>query len=219
MSWPGGVVHTHGPEETEAVGALLARVFFAEPTREAAAAGRSVLPSPSGRRWREAPDEGERSFAARALSTGHEVERSLQPGRHVTLSGDLGAGKTTLVRGLLRALGHAGAVKSPTFTLVESYELPPHEVHHFDLYRLPEGRPLAGIGFEDYLRPGALCLIEWPEREPRLFAPAAVRVHLCGRGETREIRLEPGAVLPVELRERLEGGLRDLALALSTRIP
>ncbi|HAZ61124.1 MAG TPA: tRNA (adenosine(37)-N6)-threonylcarbamoyltransferase complex ATPase subunit type 1 TsaE [Gammaproteobacteria bacterium] len=135
------------------------------------------------------------------------LSESQPPGRHVTLSGDLGAGKTTLVRGLLRALGYPGAVKSPTFTLVESYDLPPYEVHHFDLYRLPEGRPLAGIGFEDYLRPGALCLIEWPEREPRLFAPAALRVRLTGSGETRAIHIESGADLPQSVVQRLVEGL------------
>jgi tRNA threonylcarbamoyladenosine biosynthesis protein TsaE len=122
---------------------------------------------------------------------------------HVTLSGDLGAGKTTLVRGLLRALGHEGAVKSPTYTLVESYELPPYEVHHFDLYRLPEGHATAGLGFEDYLRPGALCLIEWPERDPRLLGSAALRLHLEGVGEARTIRVEAGSGLPAAFLERL----------------
>ena len=148
------------------------------------------------------------ALIARLLLDGSGV-----PGRHVTLSGDLGAGKTTLVRGLLRALGYTGAVKSPTFTLVESYELPPHEVHHFDLYRLPEGRPLAGIGFEDYLRPGALCLIEWPEREPRLFNSAVLGVHLAGTGETREIHVEPGDSLPAVVLGRLHDGLAVLRAA------
>ncbi len=86
----------------------------------------------------------------------------------VFLSGELGAGKTTLVRGLLRALGHRGAVKSPTFTLVEPYELEGPgggwAVNHFDLYRLSGVADLEGLGFRDYLDGAALCLIEWPER-------------------------------------------------------
>jgi tRNA threonylcarbamoyladenosine biosynthesis protein TsaE len=80
------------------------------------------------------------------------------------LNGLLGAGKTTLVRGILRGLGYAHTVKSPTYTLVETYELNTRTIHHFDLYRMNDIHELEEVGFRDYFTDNALCIIEWPER-------------------------------------------------------
>ncbi|MSQ69556.1 MAG: tRNA (adenosine(37)-N6)-threonylcarbamoyltransferase complex ATPase subunit type 1 TsaE [Gammaproteobacteria bacterium] len=116
-----------------------------------------------------------------------------QPGMLLLLEGPLAAGKTTFARGFLRALGHLGQVKSPTFTVVESYYLPCFTVHHFDLYRINDPDELHYLGFDDFLAGDALCLIEWPSRAAHALPSATVAIHWqLGVGESREITLECG---------------------------
>ncbi len=95
---------------------------------------------------------------------GRELARIAFAGMQIHLSGDLGAGKTTLVRGFLRGLGHTDTVKSPTYTLVESYNLGTFTIYHFDFYRVRHPDEIELIGFRDYRSDTAICLIEWPEK-------------------------------------------------------
>ncbi|WP_062059801.1 tRNA (adenosine(37)-N6)-threonylcarbamoyltransferase complex ATPase subunit type 1 TsaE [Cellvibrio sp. OA-2007] len=114
----------------------------------------------------------------------------------VHLLGDLGAGKTTLTRGILRAFGHAGAVKSPTYTLVEAYEFAARTVYHFDLYRLGDPEELEYMGIRDYFSANTLCLIEWPARgEGVLPVPdLVVAISVAGDGRSLNLRTDSAAL-------------------------
>lgn len=107
------------------------------------------------------------------------------------LSGPLGAGKTTLARGLLRGLGHEGRVRSPTFTLLEPYELACCQVAHLDLYRLADPAELDYLGLPDMLAPGNLLLVEWADRGGKRVPAADLHIALDYAGEGRRIVLEP----------------------------
>jgi tRNA threonylcarbamoyl adenosine modification protein YjeE len=118
---------------------------------------------------------------------GARIAGGLHTGDAVALWGDLGAGKTTLARAILRALGVREDVPSPTFTLVQSYETCP-KIAHYDLYRLKSGREMEELGLDDALLEGAV-LVEWPERAPEALPPAALHVRLDIRDGARRARL------------------------------
>jgi len=104
------------------------------------------------------PDE------AATLALGGRLGRALEAGLSIWLQGDLGAGKTTLTRGVLRELGFAGRVKSPTYTLVELYSLSRFNLYHFDLYRFTDQDEWEDAGFREYFNPASVCLVEWPDK-------------------------------------------------------
>lgn len=112
----------------------------------------------------------------------------------VYVQGDLGAGKTTLCRAIIRALGHTGAVKSPTFTLVEPYDLNGQQVFHLDLYRLADPKELEYIGIDEYFGADCLCLIEWPERAAGKLPQPDLTIKLSGIGTRRSVSLQSSSL-------------------------
>jgi tRNA threonylcarbamoyladenosine biosynthesis protein TsaE len=101
---------------------------------------------------------------AATVQAGEQLAAQLSAGMTVFLEGTLGAGKTTITRGILQGFGHSGAVKSPTYTLVEPYENVSPTIYHFDLYRLGDPEELEYMGIRDYFSAQSLCIVEWAER-------------------------------------------------------
>lgn len=121
---------------------------------------------------------------------GESLGAALALGGVVYLEGTLGAGKTTLCRGVLRAFGYSGAVKSPTYTLVEAYEFPQSSVFHFDLYRLGDPQELDFMGIRDYFLPNNVVLVEWPVRGLGYLPEADLRLSLNPQREGRKLEIE-----------------------------
>lgn len=142
-------------------------------------------------RWIALPDEAATlDFAARLAGALPAAAAPLV----VYLHGDLGAGKTTLARGMLQALGERGAVRSPTYALIAEYEPEGRRVLHLDLYRLADPEELLALGLADYLPGSHLWLVEWPERgEAGGLPPADAHVYLEPSGHARQVRLVAGS--------------------------
>lgn len=139
------------------------------------------------------------------VNLGEVFSSALKAGGVVHLDGDLGMGKTTLVRGVLRGLGYQGPVKSPTYTIVEPYELPNLDAYHFDLYRVGDAEELEFMGIRDYFTDDALCLIEWAEMGRGALPAADLVISLSlirqGRHVVLEAQTEKGEEVLTILRE------------------
>ena len=124
--------------------------------------------------------------AEATLRAGARLAPGLKGGMVVTLSGELGSGKTTMVRGMLQGLGWIGPVKSPSYTLVEHYTVSSLYIYHFDFYRFDEPDEWERTGFSEYFRADSICVIEWPERIAGLLSTVdlAVRLEHADAGRT-----------------------------------
>jgi tRNA threonylcarbamoyladenosine biosynthesis protein TsaE len=145
--------------------------------------------------------QGELPDEAATLELGAQLAAVLHPGLAVYLVGELGAGKTTLVRGCLRALGYCGRVKSPTFALVEVYRISSLYLHHFDFYRFSNPHEWIDAGLRDAFGSEGICFVEWPERAGDWLPPADMRIELRVVDSSRSARL----------RAETEAGRRCLA--------
>jgi len=141
-----------------------------------------------------APRFQELANSAATLKLGSSLARRCPIPTVIHLQGDLGAGKTTLARGFLRGLGFPGSVKSPTYTLLEPYELERCSVYHLDLYRLTSPEELEYIGARECLHPRAIWLVEWPAHGGELLPVADLIVELRHRGDARLVRLCPRGI-------------------------
>lgn len=145
---------------------------------------------------------------AATLACGAHFAHTLLPGLVVYLHGDLGAGKTTFVRGVLHGLGHTGKVKSPTYTLVEPYDIELNnnfkcQLYHFDLYRFISEDEWDAAGFRDYFNQQSICMIEWPEKASHVLPESDIHIHLSMFKEARKIQFSASSQIGKECLKKL----------------
>jgi tRNA threonylcarbamoyladenosine biosynthesis protein TsaE len=128
--------------------------------------------------------------AAATARLGAALAAGIAPGNVLHLSGELGTGKTSLVRGLLRALGVQGPVKSPTYAWVEPYSISRLDLYHFDFYRFDKKNEWLSSGLREYFRPDAACIVEWPERAGAALPPPDLAIRLSYEGDARRAAME-----------------------------
>lgn len=126
---------------------------------------------------------------------GGRLAKGISGSCSIFLQGPLGAGKTTLVRGFLREMGHKGATKSPTYALVETYQLGGYDIHHFDLYRLNDPQELEHMGIRDYFSGHSIYIVEWPERGTRILPLADLDINIQYDGTSRKVFIKASSDL------------------------
>ena len=131
------------------------------------------------------------------------VSKVLKKGIVVYLYGDLGAGKTTLTRGFVQAMGHQGNVKSPTYTLVEPYDLGQWQLYHFDLYRLSDPEELEYMGIRDYFNDNSCSFIEWPDKGKGMIAKADIVIDIAYQAQQRGVIITAKTEVGYELLKNL----------------
>lgn len=137
------------------------------------------------------------------LALGTQLAELISAPMTLYLTGSLGAGKTTFSRGFIQALGHVGAVKSPTYTLVEPYSLRGQDIFHFDLYRLNDPEELEFMGIRDYFTDNSICLIEWPDRGFGLLSSADLTLNIEYVDQARQATLTADSELGLQILSKL----------------